>query len=214
MSGLAFAQTPGALFAAVAAAHALAVMSPGPDLAMVSRQTLAHGRGAGVRTAVGIGCGIAFHVGYGLFGLSWAIGRFPDLLDALQLVGAALLLWIGAQAIRARAQSPAVELPSSERAAARDFGIGFATNVLNVKAMLFFVALCSTVIAGNTSTLLKLALGAWMIVATTAWFSLVATTLGHPRVRAVLAQRAHWIERAMGAILLTLGGTMLIAAFI
>ncbi|MDB5987079.1 MAG: LysE family translocator [Nevskia sp.] len=214
MSGLALAQSPGSLFAAVAAAHALAVMSPGPDLAMVSRQTLAHGRAAGVRTALGIGCGIAFHVAYGLFGVSWAIAQFPALLGALKLVGAALLLWIGAQAIRAQPQDGMTAVATGERAAARDFGVGLATNVLNVKAMLFFVALCSTVIAGNTTTALKLALGAWMIVVTGVWFCLVAVTLGHPRVRAALASSAHWIDRAMGAILLALGSAMLIAALV
>ncbi|MDE0855783.1 MAG: LysE family transporter, partial [Nevskia sp.] len=56
------------LFAVVAAAHALAVMSPGPDLAVVTRQTLAHGRAAGVRTALGIASGISVHIAYALFG--------------------------------------------------------------------------------------------------------------------------------------------------
>jgi threonine/homoserine/homoserine lactone efflux protein len=196
------------IFGIVAAAHALAVMSPGPDLAMVTRQTLAHGRAAGVRTALGIGSGIAFHVGYALFGLALAIEHFPSLLGALKLVGAILLLWIGWSAVRAKPQPQNLALPSP-RPAANDFLIGLATNVLNVKAMLFFVALCSSVIAGGTSTSLKLALGGWMIVVTGAWFSLVAVTLGHPRVRARLATSAHWIDRAMGVILLALGAGML-----
>lgn len=196
------------IFGVVAAAHALAVMSPGPDLAVVTRQTLAHGRAAGVRTALGVGCGIAFHVGYALFGLALAIERFPSLLLGLKLVGAGLLLWIGGQAIRARPR-PATAPLAAACPDRRDFLIGLATNVFNVKAMLFFIALCSTVIAGDTSAWLKLGLGAWMIVVTGAWFSLVAVTLGHPRVREHLARQAHWIDRAMGAILLLLGAAML-----
>jgi threonine/homoserine/homoserine lactone efflux protein len=199
------------IFGIVATAHALAVMSPGPDLALVTRQTLAHGRAAGVRTALGIGSGIAFHVGYALFGLTLAIEHYPSMLGGLKLIGAGLLLWIGFGAIRARPQvvnaAPVVARPASH-----DFLIGLATNVLNVKAMLFFIALCSTVIASGTSTQLKLGLGAWMIVVTGAWFSLVAVTLGHPRVRSRLAASSHWIDRVMGLILLLLGAAMLVSA--
>jgi threonine/homoserine/homoserine lactone efflux protein len=197
------------LFAAVAAAHALAVMSPGPDFAIVSRQALAHGRGAGVRTALGVACGLAIHVAYGLFGLAWAIHRYPPLLLLLRFLGAVLLLWIGWGALRARpasAEAPAVAAP----AAARDFGIGFLTNALNVKAMLFFVALGAAVAAGSPSAALRLALGAWMVFATGAWFCFLAWTLGHPGVRARLFAYRHWIDRCMGAVLLALGAVLLL----
>lgn len=201
--------SPASLFATIALAHALAVASPGPDLAVVTRQTLAHGRRAGVVTALGIAAGIGFHVAYGMFGLAWAIERFPALLSVLRVVGAALLLWIGYGAIRAQPSTAAGSRPDAGKASARDFGIGLATNLLNVKAMLFFVALCSAVITGSTPTWLKLGLSAWMIVATGAWFSFVAWTLGHPEIRSRLVRNGHWIDRVMGAILLLLGLGML-----
>lgn len=212
MSGL--AASPASLFATVAIAHALAVMSPGPDLAVVTRQTLAHGRRAGLLTALGIACGISFHVAYGMFGLGWAIARFPVLLQVLQVIGAALLLWIGWGAIRAQPLADPGSGPPGgdrQRAARGDFSIGLATNLLNVKAMLFFVALCSAVITGSTSTALKLGLGSWMIVTTGLWFSFVAWTLGHPAVRRRLVGIAHWIDRVMGALLIALGIGMLVS---
>lgn len=207
------ADSPWSLFATIAATHALAVISPGPDFAIVTRQTLAHGRAAGLRTALGIASGITFHVAYGMFGLGWALAAFPSLLTGFKLVGGLLLLWIGAGAVRAQPPDEAA-LPAaaagSGRAAARDFGIGLATNVTNVKAMLFFVALCSTVITGSTAPALKLALGAWMVVSTGLWFGFVAWTLGHPEIRARLLRKGYWIDRIMGAILLALGLAMLL----
>lgn len=199
------------LFAAVAAAHALAVMSPGPDFVIVSRQTLAHGRAAGLRTALGVACGIGIHVSYSLFGLAWAIQQYPPLLVLLRWLGAALLLWIGWGAVRAR-PAPAEAPPPAAHAASRDFGVGFLTNALNVKAMLFFVALCSALLGGAVPTSLRLALGAWMIFATGAWFCFLAWTLGHPQVRGRLRAWSHWIDRVMGAILLLLGAGMLLEA--
>jgi threonine/homoserine/homoserine lactone efflux protein len=204
------AQSPISLFITIAAAHALAVISPGPDLAVVTRQTLAHGRSAGLRTALGIAAGISFHIAYGLFGLSWAIQQFPALLTILRIVGALLLLYIGYGAIQAQPMADAEAPPrDGGKAAAKDFGVGLFTNLLNVKAMLFFVALCSAVITGATPIALKFALGGWMIFATGLWFCFVAWTLGHPEIRRRLLRSGHWIDRAMGAILLLLGVWML-----
>ncbi len=196
----------------VATAHALAVMSPGPDLAIVTRQTLAHGRAAGLRTAMGVAAGIGIHISYALFGLAWAIEHYPPLLTVLRYIGALLLLWIGWGALRSRPAPAGAALAPAARVAARDFGMGFLTNALNVKAMLFFVALCSAVITADTTVTLRLLLGAWMIFATGAWFCFVAWSLGHPRVRARLQAYGHWLDRLMGTILLLLGGAMLLQA--
>jgi threonine/homoserine/homoserine lactone efflux protein len=199
---------PVSLFAAVAAAHGLAVISPGPDFVVVTRQTLAHGRAAGVRTALGVACAIGIHVSYSLFGLAWAIRQHPPLLTGLRYAGAVLLLWIGWNALRAR--PAAVTAAAPVRAANRDFAVGFLTNALNAKAMLFFVALCTAVLSAGASAALRLGLGAWMVVATGAWFSFLAWTLGHPRVRERLRRWSHWIERAMGVILVLLGALVLL----
>jgi threonine/homoserine/homoserine lactone efflux protein len=206
-------QSEWAIFATVAMAHALAVASPGPDFAMVVRQSLAFGRGAGVWTAAGIGSGILFHVAWGLFGLGWLMHRFPQSLTVLGVAGALFLVWMGSQAVRARPMPDAAEdLPPAQPGdRAKFFGIGVLTNVLNPKAVLFFVALFTAVITGPTSTLMKVALGVWLPVATFGWFSFVALMLGSAVTRRKLRHAAHWIDRAMGAVLLLLGAGMLVS---
>jgi threonine/homoserine/homoserine lactone efflux protein len=206
-------QNEWAVFGTVALAHALAVASPGPDFAMVVRQSLAFGRGAGVWTAAGIGSGIWFHVAYGLFGLSWLTQRYPQSLAVLGFAGAAFLIWMGAQAVRARPLPENNEqLPAAQPGdAAKFFGIGLLTNVLNPKAMLFFVALFTAVVTGPVSTALTIALGIWVPLATFGWFAFVATMLGNAATRRKLRHVAHWIDRAMGAVLLVLGAGMLVS---
>ena len=208
--------SPLALFFTVALAHLLAVMSPGPDLAMVTRQTLAYGRSAGIWTALGIGSGISFHVAWAMFGMGWVIERFPMLLDVLRYGGALFLIYMGSKAIRAQASS--ADDSGKEKAEpgsnAHHFGIGVLTNVLNPKALLFFMALCSAVITGTTPVWLRLGLGLWMIISTAAWFSMVSITLGHPRVRQRLMASGYLIDRAMGAILLVLGIAMILSGLL
>ena len=203
---------PFAVFLTVALAHALAVASPGPDFAMVVRQSLAFGRSAGVWTAAGIGSGILFHVGYGLFGLGWLTQQYPALLTTLGYAGAVFLLYMGVQALRAQPLPDQMEdLPPPQPGDwPKFFGIGVLTNILNPKAMLFFVALFTAVISGPASGWMQLALGLWIPLATFAWFAFVATMLGNPLARRKLRRVAHWIDRAMGALLLALGGWMLL----
>lgn len=200
------------LFLFIAGAHLLAVMSPGPDFAMVTRQTLAHGRRAGLLTAWGIATGIVVHVSWGLFGLGWLLGKAPVLLEVLRYAGAAFLLWMGSKALRARPAAAASSGAADSAPARRDrhFLIGLATNLLNAKAMLFFVALCSAAITSDTPMALRFALGAWIVLTTGLWFSFVSLTLSHPAVRRRLLAQAHWIDRGMGVILLALGLAMLL----
>lgn len=200
-------QEPWAIFGAVVAAHALGVSSPGPDFAVVVRQTLAHGRRAGVATALGIGSGILAHVGWGMFGLGWAVERVPALFDVLRYGGAAVLLWIGLKALRAQplaaGEAGGIEAARGP-AALQAWALGLATNLLNAKALLFFIALCSSVIAAGATPLLRGLLGLWMVLATVAYFAFVAWTVGHPAVRRRLLAHAHRIDRAMGVILIAL----------
>lgn len=192
------------LFSTAAAAHLLAVASPGPDFAMVTRQTLAHGRAAGLRTAWGIALGIVFHVAYALFGLGWLLQKLPLLLEVLRYAGAAFLIWMGFNALRAPPASvPAT--PEAAPAAQRDFWIGMTTNLLNPKATLFFVALCSALVTSDASLTLRFALAAWIVLTTGFWFSLVALTLGHPTMQRRLSAQTHRINQVMGVILMVLG---------
>lgn len=196
-----------AVFGTVVLAHLLGVTSPGPDFAMVVRQSLAFGRSAGVWTAAGIGSGILFHVAWGLFGLAWLTQRWPASLTAIGIAGALFLLWMGAQALRAQPlPDTAEDLRAAQPGSARRFfGIGLATNVLNPKAALFFVALFTAVVSGPVSLPVTIALAAWLPLATFAWFAFVATVLGNPAARRRLRHVAHWIDRAMGAVLIALG---------
>src|SRR3546814_15653421 len=105
------------------------VVSPGPDFAIVTRQSLAHGRAAGLWTAAGIGCGIVFHVSYGLFGLHWLTQTLPWAMTAIALGGAAFLIWLGCKALSAHVAPATVDAPPVAAASwQRNFAPGPATN--------------------------------------------------------------------------------------
>ena len=195
-------------FLTVALIHLLAVASPGPDFAVVVRESVTHGRRAGLFTAFGVGTAIFVHVGYSLLGIGIIVSQSIVLFNALKWLAAAYLLYIGIKALRAKPADPAAmaqSLPVGERTARGAFTAGFVTNGLNPKATLFFLSLFTVVINPHTPLSIQAGYGVYLAVATGLWFCMVATLFSHQRVRNGFARMGHWFDRTMGAVLVALG---------
>lgn len=201
-------------FGQVALAHLLAVASPGPDFAIVLRQSLAHGRRTALWTSLGVGAAISLHITYSLFGLGLLIRSSVVWFDLLRFAGAAYLAWLGVQALRSRARAggPHAGAATEERAptARGAFATGFLTNALNPKATLFFIALFATVISPATPKVVQAAYGLWMAVATAGWFSLVSVVFTRDRVRLGYWRHGHWIDRALGVVFLGFAASLVL----
>src|SRR5687768_5031292 len=89
--------------ATLMAIFAFVIVSPGADLAMVMRQSLAHGRKAAIATSVGIGVSLLFHIGYTILGLGLVIAQSIALFNLIKWAGVAYLLYIGLRSLRAGA---------------------------------------------------------------------------------------------------------------
>jgi len=196
-------------FLTIAVVHLLAVASPGPDLAIMLRQSMFQPRRNAMLSAMGIGLGIFVHVAYSLLGIGLLIQQSLVLFTILKIAGAAYLTWIAIHALRARAGAIHVSEDQTRQSAAAAFRLGFLTNVLNPKATLFFVSVFSVVISPETPALVQGAYGIYMAIATTAWFSTVAVLFTLPRMRSLFARFGHWLDRLMGGVLLLLAGQLL-----
>lgn len=200
-------------FLQVAVAHALAVASPGPDFAIVLRQSLVHGRRTAIWTGLGIGTAILLHVGYSLLGLGLLLRGSALWFEVVKYGGAAYLAWLGGQSLFARprpATAPVAggaDAPSTHGA----FVTGFLTNVLNPKVALFFISLFALVVSPRTPKLIQAGYGLWMSLVTMAWFSLVAVLFTRERTRAAFLRRGPLIDRALGAVFLALAASLVFA---
>jgi RhtB (resistance to homoserine/threonine) family protein len=191
-------------FLVIVVAHALAVASPGPDFAIVLKQSLAHGRRAAVWTSLGIGAGLSIHISYCVLGLGWLLHDSPGVLVVLQYLGAAYLAYVGVQALRAPPRTAdlnlaAINLAPTDRAAC---ATGFLVNVLNPKAALFFIALFVLRVSPQTPKLIQAAYGAWMTLTSIAWFCFVSVVFTQPAVRGKFLRHGHWIDRTLGVVFL------------
>lgn len=198
-------------FMTVALVHLLAVASPGPDFAVVVRESVAQGRRAGSWTALGVGCGIFVHVAYSLLGIGLIVSQSIVLFNLFKWLAAAYLVYLGWRALRARPMS-LEPVNTANAAVARTawqaFVVGFVTNGLNPKATLFFLSLFTVVISPDTPLLVQAGYGFYLAGATALWFLLVAWLFSRGRVRAGFARMGHWFDRLTGAVLIGLGARL------
>ena len=202
-------------FLSVALAHLLAVASPGPDFAVVLKQSLTHGRRTALWTSIGIGTAILLHITYSLLGLGLLIQGSAFWFTGVKFAGAAYLVWLGLHGLRAKPREgltgPAAvaQPPPASRAA---FLTGFLTNALNPKATLFFLSLYVMLVSPQTPRWVQAGYGLWMAVTTMAWFSLVSVLFTKPEVRNKFLRHGHWIDRVLGVVFLAFAAKLAFAS--
>ena len=192
-------------FLTIVVAHALAVASPGPDFALVLRQSLAHGRRTALWSSVGIGCGISVHIIYCLLGLGYFLKNSPETLTVVKYLGAAYLAYVGMQALRTPPRTGDLDLAGNGASAPTNraaWTTGFLVNVLNPKAAMFFISLFPLAVSVTTPKLIQAGYGLWMTVATAGWFCFVSIVFTRQEVRKKFLRHGHWIDRALGVVFL------------
>lgn len=201
-------------FAVLTVVHLLAAASPGPDFAYVTRQSLVHGRRAGLLASLGIALGLAIHIAYSAAGLAAVIAHTAHWMTAIKLLGGGYLLYLGWRGLRsgAGASVPGAAPRPLPASAWRQVGGGFLCNAFNPKAPIYFLALFTVVLSPGLPVPTLIAYGAWIMVLQWLWFSLVALVFAHPQVRDRLLAVRHWIDRAFGAAMFALGIRVLATA--
>jgi threonine/homoserine/homoserine lactone efflux protein len=200
-------------FLLIAAVHLLAVASPGPDFAIILKQSIRYDRRTAVFTSFGIATGILLHVTYSLVGIGLIIASDERLFTALKYIAAGYFCYVAWHGLRAKkpegCQNESIPIETEDKknqipSAKKAFFTGFLINGLNVKATLFFVSLFSVIIAPETPFSIKLSYGLYMTLATAAWFVLLSYLLTHHRVRKFLQIKGYLLDRIMGGVLLLL----------
>jgi len=202
-------------FLAVALAHLLAVASPGPDFALVLKQSLTYGRRTAIWTSIGVGSAILLHVTYSLLGLGLLIRSSVLWFPTVKCAGAAYIAWLGVCALRAPPRDPlpgaaiSDQTPPEARAA---FLAGFLTNALNPKATLFFLSLYVMLVSPQTPSWVQAGYGVWMAGATMAWFCFVSVIFTKTEIRRTFLRHGHWIDRILGVVFIGFAVSLALAS--
>ena len=192
-------------FPALALAHFVALLSPGPDFFLL----VGYAARYRMRGSAGLCVGIAF--GNGLYILlaiiGWGILRqLPLLFTVIELLGALYLLWIGSLLVRSR---PQTLTGADARSTCPGFGkqllLGLGSSLLNPKNALFYLALMTALLGPSVTLLQQTMSGIWMTSVVLCWDLLIVMFIGLPQIQRRLTRGILWVERIAGGVLIIFG---------
>jgi threonine/homoserine/homoserine lactone efflux protein len=173
-------------------------LTPGPDVLYIVSQSLRGGLRPGIAAAGGISAGCFVHILAAAVGLGALLATSSTAFTLLKWSGAAYLVYIGLRLLRSSgpAPLPATGAPVPDAPGARlgpVFARGFATNALNPKVALFFLAFVPQFIgpAVEDKTLAFLLLGLLFN------FNALCVNIGWAAVAAWAGQRLSTLQRAL-----------------
>jgi len=147
-------------------ASILLVLTPGPNLLYLVSRTLCQGRIAGLVSLAGTTTGFVVHILAASLGLSAVFLAVPVAYDVLRWAGAAYLVYLAWDSIRAGGVGLFAPRTLPAAAPANLFRMGILTSILNPKVALFYLALFPQFIDPTRGSVLgqSLVLGATQIV--------------------------------------------------
>jgi threonine/homoserine/homoserine lactone efflux protein len=177
------------------------VLVPGPDFAVVTKNTLAAGRWRGSWAAGGVACSNAVQGTAAAAGLGAVIVRIQPLFEAVKWAGASYLVYLGVQSLRsaARAEYPPLDVdggpPRTGGAALAGWRQGFLSNITNPKVLVFYLAVLPQFLPARAAVAVLLVFALSHALLSLGYLLLL--TLALQRARRILERRR--VRRALDA---------------
>ena len=183
------------------------IIAPGPDMFYVITRGMAHGRKAGILSAIGVVCGILVHTTAAALGLTLILQTSAFAFLLVKYVGATYLLYLGIKAWRDKSTF-SLQSPTSVMSSRAFFWQGVLSNVLNPKIAIFFLAFLPQFVDKGSSqvTLQMVTLGLTFACMGLCFLLVVGYSSG--AIGGWLARRPHYaqfLQRLAGGILIGLG---------
>ena len=188
-----------------ALAHLFAVMSPGPDTAIIIREVSLNKRRGGIFCALGIGVGILIHCFLAIFGISTLLLSNNIAGDLISMFGSFYLIFLGISSFKSESKKS-----KKSQFMSNSFINGFITNIFNIKAFVFFISLFSIILNEDISSIGKIFIPLYFAMATSIWFSFLTIVLTHENIQKRWEPVQEIINKIAGSILITLGCLILI----
>jgi threonine/homoserine/homoserine lactone efflux protein len=196
---------------AFAGVSLLLAITPGPDMAVVTKNALAHGRRGVVLTTSGIGLALVVWVTATAVGLSALLRTSGEVLVALKIVGAGYLAYLGIRALLESRQPPGDLLAGAPPAAPAHavFRQGFVSAISNPKLGVFFVTfLPQFVLPGQAVLPRLLELGVTFAAIGWTWMNAYGFFVTRLRELITAPRVRRWMQRVTGVVLLGFGARL------
>ena len=200
-------------FITVVLLHLFAVMSPGPDYVLITRQSIRYGRRVALWSSGGIGIGILFHSFLAVTGILFFIASNDSYLLFLKLICSIYLLYLGITSMIYTSNFNQQQIDDNKWSYTGGFVAGLITNITNVKALLFFITLFGVVLDSQSQGNLIL-YGIYMAFATFVWFSLVSYIFTSDIFKSQFFKFFKFFEKFLGVVLVIIALQLVVNIFL
>ena len=183
----------------------LCMLSPGPDMILVMRNTLTGDRRSGGLTALGVLTGNMVHIGYCVLGIALLLSRSPVVYNVLRVSSAIYLVYLGVRSLRSDHATKAVPVAPARWRPTGAYWQGFVNNVLNPKGILFYLGVFSQLITPDMPLAQTALLIAVMVSVSAVFWILFVQTLHLPVIRTSLDKSQVALDRVFGVVLILFG---------
>ncbi|MCL1065482.1 LysE family translocator [Shewanella olleyana] len=229
-----------ALLSTLAVIHCLALISPGPDFAIIVKTSTQQSRQTALMCATGISVAILLHSLMSLLGISLMIQQSEIAYLAVQLIGVSYLAYMGFGAISSvltsnnfqsknEFKNPTEENQNAETSKvdkedklvanrqfkeikpSKGFQLGLYTNLLNPKALIFFITIFTVLVTPQVTIETKVASAALLFSLSVIWFCFLAIMLTKPIIQKRMVKGSKAIDAITGVIFMGVAITILIS---
>ena len=189
-------------FLTIAILHLFAVASPGPDFLLVTRQCLRFNRTVAIWASAGIATGILFHSFIAITGVTLIISSNPEVFKWLKVLASIYIAYLGYLSIFKSSTSVSDKDKKDNENYVGSFTLGLITNILNPKAILFFITVFTAVVDVSTTRLLLGLYGLYMSITTFIWFTGISYIFSNQGLRDRYKQFIPFFEKGIGIVLI------------
>ena len=190
--------------------HVAAMVSPGPNVLLVSQLAASDRARSAVFAALGVAFGATLWATCAVLGVNVVFAAFPGLRLALQVAGGAYLLYVAIRLWRSNGAASVGRASSVSSWAG--FRLGFLTNITNPKVALFFGSIFATSFPAAPSPILQASVVAMVALNAVCWHALLAYLFSRERVRAAYSCTRGVANRIASVIMGALGLSVLVAS--
>ncbi|MCB1464767.1 MAG: LysE family translocator [Nitratireductor sp.] len=184
----------------------VAVLSPGPSVALILGVATSRGRLPSLITALGVGCGSATICVATVVGITAILAQVAELMTLVRMVGAAYLFWLAFKAFRNASHRGEITVaPVRYLNAWRTWLAAYLLQVTNPKAIFFWLAIASVGGAGDAPPAIVALFVAGSFVISFVGHGGYALLLSSGPVRRLYGRAHRWIEGALGCFFLFAG---------
>ena len=183
--------------------HFFAWFTPGPQIALIIRNSLVYSRKTGFFTALGFAIGNFIHILYSVLGIALIVSRNPAAYNIIKFLGVGYLIYLGVKTffMKINVQDLHNQRKKHDISTFSAVKLGLLVNILNPKASLFFASIYSSVIVAGIAQWALIFLMIAMPLNTLFMASMWSLFFSQQRIRTFYKNHQSILNKFLGGML-------------